>query len=65
MNAEAFKIHKQLILAAKDRRAIELIKERQIKQWKKEYRLNEQGIIDDISQQGFIRKSKSESNKSR
>lgn len=65
MNAEAFEIHKQLILAAKDRRAIELIKERQIKQWKKEYRLNEQGIIDDISQQGFIRKSKSESNKSR
>ncbi len=65
MNEEAFEIHRQLILAAKDRRAIELIKERQIKQWKKEYRLNEQGIIDDISQQGFIRKSKSESNISR
>ncbi len=64
MNAEAFEIHKQLIQAAKERRAIELIKERQIKQWKKEYRLNEQGIIDDISQQGFIRKTKSESYKS-
>lgn len=60
MNAEAFKIQKLLIQASKDRRAIELIKERQIKQWKKEYRLNEQGIIDDISQQGFIRKSKPE-----
>ena len=65
MNAEAFEIHKQLIQAAKERRAIELIKERQIKQWRKEYRLNEQGIIDDISQQGFIRKSKSENYKSR
>lgn len=64
MNAEAFEIHKQLVQAAKDRRAVELIKERQIKQWKKEYRLNEQGIIDDISQQGFIRKSKSESKNS-
>ncbi|HEX3020502.1 MAG TPA: flagellar export protein FliJ [Chitinispirillaceae bacterium] len=58
MNAEAIQIQKKLILAAKDRRAIELIKERQIKEWKKEYRLNEQGIIDDISQQGYTRKSK-------
>ncbi len=64
LNAEAFEIQKQLILAAKDRRAIELIKERQVKQWKKEYRLNEQRIIDDISQQGFIRKTRSESHKS-
>jgi flagellar FliJ protein len=64
LNAEAFEIQKQLILAAKDRRAIELIKERQVMQWKKEYRLNEQRIIDDISQQGFIRKTRSESHKS-
>lgn len=65
MYAEAFEIQKKLIVAAKERRAIELIKERQIEQWKKEYRLHEQGIIDDISQQGFIRKSKSENYKSR
>jgi flagellar export protein FliJ len=64
MYAEAFEIQKKLIVAAKELRAIELIKERQIEQWKKEYRLHEQGIIDDISQQGFIRKSKSENYKS-
>lgn len=60
LNAEAFKIQKSLAIAARDRRAIEIIKEKQIQNWKKEYRAHEQGFIDDISQQGFVRKSISE-----
>lgn len=59
LNAEAFKIQKLLIAATKDKRAIEIIKEKQICEWKKEYRSYEQGFIDDISQQNYIRNSRS------
>lgn len=59
LKAEAFRIQQKLTVAARDRRAVEIVKEHQLQAWKKEYRLSEQGFIDDISQQSFIRKSNS------
>lgn len=56
LSAEAAKIQKDLVNATKDRRAIEIVRERRFREWKKEYDRKEQGFIDDISQQGFIRK---------
>jgi flagellar FliJ protein len=57
MKAEAFKIQKKLIHATKEKRAIELMREHRHEEWKKEYLSEEQGFIDDISQQKFIREN--------
>ena len=59
LKAQAEKIRKSLVAATKNRRAIEIIKEHRLAEWKKEYKSQEQGFIDDISQQGFIRKLQS------
>ena len=59
LKAQAEEIRKSLVAATKNRRAIEIIKERRFAEWKKEYKSQEQGFIDDISQQGFIRKLQS------
>ncbi|HLV32697.1 MAG TPA: flagellar export protein FliJ [Chitinispirillaceae bacterium] len=56
LKADAWKINRKLIDAIKERRAIEILKEKRFLEWKKEYSLKEQEYIDDISQQGFIRK---------
>jgi flagellar FliJ protein len=45
-----FRIRKKLISATKDRKAVEILKERQKSEWLKKYRTQEQGFIDDISQ---------------
>ena len=59
LKADAVKIRKKLVEATKARRALEIIRERRFAEWKEEYKAQEQGFIDDISQQGFIRKSHS------
>jgi flagellar FliJ protein len=49
-------IRKRLVRATQRRRAIELIKEKRYREWLKENKLREQVFIDDVSQQGFIRR---------
>jgi flagellar export protein FliJ len=57
LGAQAESIRKKLVHAKQRRRAIEIVKERQVAEWKKAYSAHEQKFIDDISQQGFIRKA--------
>jgi flagellar protein FliJ len=59
LKAQKWKINRKLITATKERRAIEILKEKRFLEWKKEYGSKEQKYIDDISQQGFIRKMQS------
>jgi flagellar FliJ protein len=56
LNADVYKIQVLLVNATKERKAIELIKEKRFQEWKKEYGSEQQKITDDISQQGYIRK---------
>ena len=56
LRAEAHKIQKELVEATKKRRAVEIVKEHRIKEWKKEFLAREQQFNDEISQQSFIRK---------
>ncbi|HEX2957280.1 MAG TPA: flagellar export protein FliJ [Chitinispirillaceae bacterium] len=50
-----YHIRKKLISATKDRKAVEILKERQKSEWLKKYRTQEQSFIDDISQKNHIR----------
>jgi flagellar export protein FliJ len=52
-------INMELIKAAQERRAVEIIKENRYQEWKKENAVAEQKFIDDLSQQRFIRSQKS------
>jgi flagellar export protein FliJ len=56
LRAEAYKIQIDLIEATKKRRAVEIVKEHRLKEWKKESLAREQQFNDEISQQSFIRK---------
>lgn len=51
-------IKHNLVQAKQKRRSIELIREKRYGEWKKEYKLKEQGFLDDVSQQGYIRNKK-------
>ena len=51
-------IQHRLVRATQKRKAIELIRKKRYRQWQKEYKIKEQGFIDDVSQQGFIRNKK-------
>ncbi|MBN1129350.1 MAG: flagellar export protein FliJ [Chitinispirillaceae bacterium] len=53
--AQALAVRKKLVRAKQERRAIEIVRERQFDAWKKKYRTREQGFTDDISQQSYIR----------
>jgi flagellar FliJ protein len=55
-----FRINQELIVAARERRAVEIIKEKKYAEWKKENAIAEQKFMDDLSQQAFIRKHKTE-----
>jgi len=48
-------INQELIKAAQERRAVEIIKEKRFEEWKRENAVAEQKFIDDLSQQRFIR----------
>ena len=51
-------IKHRLVMAKQRRKSIELIREKRYREWQKEYKLKEQGFLDDVSQQGFIRKKR-------
>ncbi len=51
-------IRQRLVKATQRKKAIELIREKRYQEWLKESKLKEQVFIDDVSQQGFIRKRK-------
>lgn len=51
-------IRQRLVKATQRKKAIELMRERRYRQWHKENKHREQVFIDDVSQQGFIRKQK-------
>ncbi len=55
-------IRRRLTRATQRKRAIELIKEKRYREWLKENKLREQVFIDDVSQQGFIRKRRKKKN---
>lgn len=52
-------IRKKLVKATQKKRAIELLRENRYQEWLKENKHSEQVFLDDVSQQGFIRKKRS------
>ena len=46
----------RLAQATKERRVLEILKEKRLARWKKEYKKEEQEYIDDVSQKGYIRR---------
>ncbi len=54
LRAEAVKIQQELLVATKARRALEIVRDRQVTAWKKAYRREEQNYIDDVAQQKYI-----------
>jgi len=54
LRAEANEIRRELVEATRARRALEIIRERQLSEWKKTYRRGEQNFIDDVAQQQYI-----------
>jgi flagellar protein FliJ len=54
----AYGINQELIKAAQERRAVEIIREKRYEEWKKENAAAEQKFIDDLSQQMYIRANK-------
>jgi flagellar FliJ protein len=58
LQAQAHAIRAKLVKAKQERRAIDIVRERQYAAWKKAYRTQEQGFIDDVSQQAYIRRAR-------
>ncbi len=58
LQREAWIIKQRLIQATQEKKAIEILKEKKFLAWKKMNNIKEQGFIDDISGQGYIRKQK-------
>jgi flagellar FliJ protein len=56
--AEADALQYRLTKATQQRRAIELLREKRFNEWKREANRQEQIFIDDVSQQGYIRKQR-------
>ncbi|MFP4164150.1 MAG: flagellar export protein FliJ [Chitinispirillaceae bacterium] len=52
---QIYSINQQLIKASQERRAVEILKEKQFLEWKKKKNKAEQEFIDELSQQSFIR----------
>lgn len=59
LRQEAEIVKKRLIKAKKEKRAIELVREKRFNEWKKQLKAEEQEFIDDISQKEYIRKKNS------
>ncbi len=53
-------IQHELVKATKEKKAIELVREKRYSEWLKQNKLHEQVFIDDLSQQGYIRRIKAE-----
>ena len=58
LQVQAHAVRARLVKAKQERRAIEIVRERQYDAWKKAYRTQEQGFIDDVSQQGYLRRAR-------
>ncbi|MDR0331565.1 MAG: flagellar FliJ family protein [Chitinispirillales bacterium] len=56
---EIYGVNQELIKAAQERRAVEIIREKRHEEWKRENAVAEQKFIDDLSQQMFIRSRQS------
>jgi flagellar protein FliJ len=56
LREDAYKIQIDLVEATKKRRAVEIVKEHRLNEWKKDSLAREQKFTDEISQQSFIRK---------
>ena len=52
-------IREKLVKATQKKRAIELLRENRYQEWLKENKHSQQVFLDDVSQQGFIRKKRS------
>jgi flagellar FliJ protein len=57
---EAEQVRQRLVAATQRRRAIELIRDRRYREWRREYNAQEQKSIDDLSQQKYIRDKRAE-----
>jgi flagellar FliJ protein len=55
LRAAANAVRAELVEATKARKALEIIRERQVLAWRKKYRREEQNFIDDVAQQKYIR----------
>ncbi|MBD3316198.1 MAG: flagellar export protein FliJ [Chitinivibrionales bacterium] len=55
LRGEAETVRQRLVAATRKRRAIELIRDRRYREWRREYNAREQSRIDEISQRKFIR----------
>jgi flagellar FliJ protein len=51
-------IRRKLVQATKDKRALEIVREKRMAEWRAEYNAEEQEFIDDVSQKEYIRKKK-------
>jgi flagellar FliJ protein len=49
-------IRQRLAQARKETRVLEILKEKRLSEWKKEYKAEEQKFVDDVSQKGYIRR---------
>jgi flagellar protein FliJ len=58
LRSQAATIQQDLVNATKERRALEIIRDKQLTAWKKEYRREEQNFIDDVAQQKYINSHK-------
>jgi flagellar FliJ protein len=54
--AEREQLRLRLTQARKETRVLEILKEKKFSQWKKEYKMEEQEFIDDVSQKGYVRR---------
>jgi flagellar FliJ protein len=61
LSAEKENIRVLLTEAKKETRVLEILKEKKLAQWKKEYKMEEQEFVDDVSQKGHIRKMRAAS----
>ena len=59
LQTERGDIRKKLVKARQKKRALELLRENRYQEWLKENKRLEQVFLDDVSQQGFIRKKRS------
>ncbi len=50
-------VRRRLVAATQQRRAIELVREKRYRQWRKAYRSEEQEFTDDVSQKAFVRRN--------
>jgi flagellar FliJ protein len=57
LSAEKDRIMELLIKARKESKVLELLKDKKLAEWKKEYKMEEQKFIDDVSQKAYIRKT--------